>query len=309
MPSSRVVWVLPLAVVVASCTQLTAFVAQDAVTHADRAAAAATVASAPTLEPTPDRTAVPSDEPARVQSATSPPVQSPTPTPAPAATPTPTPTPVPLGGAPTGATETATVLRIVDGDTIEVDRGRGPEKVRYIGIDTPETVHPAQPVEWMGQEASAANAGLVEGREVVLESDVTDTDQYGRLLRYVWTENAGGWIFVNLALLAKGYAQVSTYPPDVKYVDLYLVRQGAARDEGLGLWGTPPAATPVPPSDATAAPLAQGGNCDASYPGVCIPPAPPDLDCGDIEHRRFEVIAPDPHGFDGNSDGVGCESG
>jgi micrococcal nuclease len=304
MGLSRVVSTLLVVVVVASCTQFTAFVAHDVVEGAERAGAAATAPPVLAPEPTSQPSAVPSPEPT--------PVDTPKPTPVPTATPTPTPTPtpIPLGGAPTGATETASVLRVVDGDTIEVDRGRGPEKVRYIGIDTPETVHPSQPVEWMGQEASAANAALVEGREVVLESDVSDTDQYGRLLRYVWTQNDGGWIFVNLALLAKGYAQVSTYPPDVKYVDLYLVRQTAARDKGLGLWGTPPAATPVPRSDPTPAPPpASGGNCDASYPGVCIPAAPPDLDCGDIEHRRFEVIAPDPHGFDGNSDGVGCESG
>ncbi|HVL52937.1 MAG TPA: thermonuclease family protein, partial [Vitreimonas sp.] len=203
-------------------------------------------------------------------------------------------------------TETALVLRVVDGDTIQIDRGRGPERVRYIGVDTPETVHPSKPVEWMGNEASDANRALVEGREVVLERDVSETDRYDRLLRYVWVRDGADWTLVNLALLARGFAQVSTYPPDVKYVDLYLATQAAAREQGLGLWGEPPA-TPAPKPQVAEAPARSG--CDPSYPGVCIPPAPPDLDCGEIEFRRFEVIGADPHGFDGNHDGVGCESG
>ena len=78
-----------------------------------------------------------------------------------------------FGSAPTGPTETATVVRIVDGDTIVVDRGHGTEKVRYIGMDTPETVKPGSPVEWMGPEATAANTAIVAGREVVLERDVS----------------------------------------------------------------------------------------------------------------------------------------
>ena len=299
MQFSRPVSTLLVAVFVAGCTPVAAFLALGAIGAAGSVAAEATIAPAATPQATPLPTVPPTPAPA--------PVPTPTPTPVPTPTPTPaaTPTPPPHGGAPTGATEAALVLRVVDGDTIEVDRGRGPEKVRYIGIDTPETMHPSQPVEWMGEEASAANRALVEGRQVVLESDVSETDKYGRLLRYVWTQDNGGWTFVNLALVSKGFAQVSTYPPDVKYQDLVLARQAVARDEGRGLWGTPP---PPPTSDPTAAPPA-GGNCDASYPGVCIPPAPPDLDCGQIAYRRFAVVPPDPHGFDGDSDGVGCESG
>ena len=207
------------------------------------------------------------------------------------------------------------MVRVVDGDTIVVDRGRGEERVRYIGVDTPETVHPSVPVEWMGKEASAANRKLVEGREVVLESDVSDTDRYDRLLRYVWVRDGGAWTFVNLALLAGGYAQVVTYPPDVRYVDLYLAAQADARNHGAGLWGEPPPEPepePEPPHEPEPAPAHQPaprGNCDPSYPGVCIPPSPPDLDCGDITYRRFQVVGADPHRFDGEGDGIGCESG
>jgi micrococcal nuclease len=204
--------------------------------------------------------------------------------------------------APTGPTLPAMVVRVVDGDTIVIDRGQGQETVRYIGIDTPETVHPSQPVEWLGKEASDANRALVEGRQVFLEYDVSEVDQYGRLLRYVWTQDETGWRFVNLALLSMGFALVVTYPPDVKYVDAYLSAQQVAREQQLGLWGTPPP-TPTP------SPTPQSGNCHPSYPTVCIPPPPPDLDCGQIPYRRFQVIGSDPHRFDGDNDGIGCESG
>ena len=216
--------------------------------------------------------------------------------------------PAGVGLAPLGRTERARVLAVVDGDTIEVDRGRGAERVRYIGVDTPETVHPSRPVEWMGKEASAMNRSLVDGRTVLLERDISETDRYGRLLRYVWVEEPDGeLLFVNLALVALGLAQVVTYPPDVLWVDAYLAAQADARDAGRGLWGTPPGGE---------APAAGGGGgsgdragCDPAYPDVCIPPTPPDLDCADVPYRRFRVLPPDPHRFDGGSDGVGCESG
>jgi len=209
-----------------------------------------------------------------------------------------------LGAAPLGPTERAIVLRVIDGDTIEVDRGHGLERVRYIGIDTPETVDPSRPVAWMGPEASKANAALVEGRTVFLERDVSETDRYGRLLRYVWIEAPSGWLLVNLALVAAGFAQVSTYPPDVRYVELFLAAQAEARAAERGLWGPGPSVTPG--SSAASTP---GGACDPSYPTVCIPPPPPDLDCGAIPYRRFKVLPPDPHRFDGDHDGIGCESG
>ena len=207
---------------------------------------------------------------------------------------------------PTGPTETATVVRVVDGDTIVVDRGRGEEHIRYIGVDTPETVHPSKPVEAFGREASAANRALVEGRQVVLERDISEVDRYGRLLRYVWLADGSSWSFVNLELVKRGYAQVVTYPPDVKYVDQFLAAQREARAAGRGLWGVTPDTSPSPSPNAS--PVASPRGCDPAYPSVCIPPPPPDLDCGDIPDRRFAVLPPDPHRFDGNHDGVGCES-
>jgi len=214
-------------------------------------------------------------------------------------------TPVPaVGSEPTGPTQEARVVRIVDGDTIRVQIGGQEFPLRYIGIDTPETVHPSRPVEWMGREASDANRALVEGRVVVLEKDVSETDRFGRLLRHVWLPQDGGWLLVNRELVRLGFAQASTYPPDVKYTDLYLDAQRAARDAERGLWGDPPDDEDDPPADGGG-----GLRCDPSYPGVCIPSSPPDLDCGDISPRRFTVLPPDPHRFDSDHDGIGCESG
>ncbi len=141
---------------------------------------------------------------------------------------------------PTGPTVRAKVVRIVDGDTIVVRIGGQDERLRYIGMDTPETVKPGSPVEWMGPEASRANAALVEGRTVELEKDVSETDQYGRLLRYVWLVDGDRWTLVNLELVRRGFAQVETDPPDVRYADRFVAAERAARDAGVGLWGPAP---------------------------------------------------------------------
>ncbi len=148
------------------------------------------------------------------------------------------------GFRPTGPIETARVVRVVDGDTIIVHIGGRDERLRYIGMDTPETVKPDTPVQWMGPEASRANAGLVAGRSVVLEKDVSETDRYGRLLRYVWLDDGGRWTLVDLELVAQGFAQVETDPPDVKYADRFVAAERAARAAGLGLWGPGPSAAP-----------------------------------------------------------------
>lgn len=195
----------------------------------------------------------------------------------------------------------ATVSRVVDGDTIEVDGG---EDVRLIGINTPETKDPRKPVECFGREASAATgAVLPPGTEVVLEADVEATDRYGRTLAYVRRLPDG--LFVNLDLVVRGFAEVATYPPNVRYVDDFVAGQRLARTEGRGLWSAcgevgAPAEAP-PPATAPAV-----GACHPSYPTLCLP-ASPDLDCGDVPATRFPVLPPDPHRLDGDADGVGCE--
>jgi len=337
------------------------------------------------------------------------------------ATPPTTPTPSPTFG-PTGPTQLATVTKVVDGDTIRVSLDGVEYPVRYIGIDTPEPSSKDPIVKAFAESATAANEALVGGREVVLERDVSETDQFDRLLRDVWLIDGGVPVLVNAELVRLGFAKVTTYPPDDKYVDLLTAAQDTATSATLGIWA--PAATASPaltaaptptpvvaindsPFDidsesrttfrgsagnytftslafaleratvrwsATARPeqscrvawrlepefdgavinstvrvaagatksgnrrytmsisdasfvvdstcskwtmsfqgyepaAAGGGNCDPSYPSVCIPSYPPDLDCGDISYRRFDVIGSDPHGFDSDNDGIGCESG
>lgn len=149
-----------------------------------------------------------------------------------------------------------TVVRVVDGDTIQVDVGGSLERVRYIGIDTPETVHPRKPVECFGKEASARNEALVGGKKVRLERDVTDRDRYGRLLRYVYV----GDVFVNLELVREGYAKVSTYPPDVEHTDALVAAQRDAREANRGLWSGCEVEVDPEPEPPKATPPAKG--CD-----------------------------------------------
>lgn len=125
------------------------------------------------------------------------------------------------------------VTKVIDGDTIEIEGGY---RLRYIGIDTPETVHPNQPVECFGKEASNKNRELVEGRIVRLERDITEFDRYGRLLRYVWVDNT----LINEALVKEGYATSYTYPPDVKYQERFVQAEREARENKKGLWASCP---------------------------------------------------------------------
>jgi micrococcal nuclease len=140
-------------------------------------------------------------------------------------------------------TTEARVTRVIDGDTIDVDLNGTIYRVRYIGMDTPELNDSRPEVRELAQAASEANKRLVEGAVVRLEKDVSETDKYGRLLRYVYV----GSLFVNAELVKLGYAQVATYPPDVKYEALFLSLQKEAREAGRGLWAeSSPTPTPTP---------------------------------------------------------------
>lgn len=120
-------------------------------------------------------------------------------------------------------------LHVVDGDTIKLNNG---QVVRYIGIDTPETVDPRKPVQCFGKEASAKNKELVEGKEIRLVKDTSETDKYKRLLRYVYV----GDIFVNDYLVRNGYAHSSSYPPDVKHQEQFREAEQEAKENKRGLW-------------------------------------------------------------------------
>ncbi len=148
----------------------------------------------------------------------------------------------------TNTFEEAKVLRVVDGDTIEIDRGRGKEKVRFVLVNTPETVHPKKGAEFYGKEASNFTKSQLTGKTVYLQKDTSDTDRYGRLLRYIWIERPSSdnpsneeikSKCFNAILLADGYANLSTFPPDVKYVDLFRQIERQARDGNVGLWNQP----------------------------------------------------------------------
>lgn len=223
-----------------------------------------------------------------------------------------------------------TVSEVVDGDTIHIYPAvDGLTDVRLIGVDTPETHKPGTPVQPYGPQASAFTTGMLQGKKVALEFDVQKIDPYGRLLAYVWSTPT---TMFNETLLRRGYAQLATYPPNVKYVDQFREDQAEARAAGRGLWGLP------------ASELCQetdrgngiGGGCSASstsasssaptsYPASSLPsnsapsssvslPLKSDYDCSDFQtHAQaqafFESHDPgvDPYRLDGDGDGVVCE--
>jgi micrococcal nuclease len=148
--------------------------------------------------------------------------QTPTPATPPAPTPSTTPAPAPAS--------IAKVTRVIDGDTLQISTG---EKVRLIGVDTPETKDPRKPVQPFGQEASAFTKQLVEGQEVRLEFDVQRQDKYGRTLAYVYVRDK----MLNAELVRQGFAQVATYPPNVRYQERFRQLQREAREARRGLWG------------------------------------------------------------------------
>ena len=145
-------------------------------------------------------------------------------------------TPTPRLFEPPLETESAIVTDVVDGDTIRVDiiGGREDVLVRYIGIDAPE-----EGTEPLAEGSTAANEDWVGGSEVFLESDQSDTDQFGRLLRHVWIPEDGGWLNVNAELVRLGLADARTYPPDTEWDLYYSAAEHQAREAGLGIWGLP----------------------------------------------------------------------
>ena len=135
----------------------------------------------------------------------------------------------------------------------------------------------------------------------MLVKDVSEVDTYDRLLRYVIV----GDIFVNYDLVKEGYAIASAYPPDTTCSSMFTDIQSQAEINKFGMWKP----TPTPYIAPTSGNSGGGNNnCDSSYPGVCIAPPPPDLDCKDVPYKRFQVLPPDPHNFDADGDGIGCES-
>jgi micrococcal nuclease len=218
---------------------------------------------------------------------------------------------VPSGVGQSDQDATVTVTRVVDGDTVDISPSvEGRSRVRLIGVDTPEVHFGTQPY---GPEASAFAKRELEGEEVRLELDVQKIDPYGRLLAYIYLPD--GQMF-NETLLEEGYAQVATFPPNVKYVDRFLAAQREAREANRGLWGL------------STAELCQQADRDNGIGGGC-PDSEPEspaasqsaslgsgadsnLDCASFEtheqaQRVYEQDLSDPHYLDGDGDGVACE--
>lgn len=206
------------------------------------------------------------------------------------------------------------VARVIDGDTIEIEGG---QRVRYIGMDTPEL---GENPDCYAIEAFEKNKELVENGIVGLEKDVSDIDRYGRLLRYVYM----GDLLINDVLVRQGYANASSYSPDVKYQDQFTKAEREARENNRGLWAscqddptpTPtPAQTTKPVATATPAqaPVSSSGSCKYSCTGA-------DKDCSDFStHAEAQAFfnccgftaTNDPMRLDkanGIGDGIACES-
>ena len=184
--------------------------------------------------------------------------------------------------------ETATVVRVIDGDAIEVDLDGWRYTVRYIGINTPETNRPSRGVEFYGPEASARNRELVEGKTVRMEFDVSSTDRFDRLLGYVYVDDE----MVNATLISEGFAVASAIPPDTKFADRFENIQMQAMENRRGVW-------------ATSSALAE--RCDPSYQTICVPRDAEPMTCKEIPSNLFPVLRSDDHSFDPDGNGLGCD--
>ena len=136
----------------------------------------------------------------------------------------------------------AVVTHVVDGDTIDVEIGGRTERVRLIGIDTPETKKPNTPIECWGPEASAFTTSLLpEGTEVRIERDIVGRDDYGRLLGYVHLVDAadtdGMGTFVNMQIIEQGFARPLTIEPNSTFAREFADAAGRASRADLGMWG------------------------------------------------------------------------
>lgn len=212
---------------------------------------------------------------------------------------------------------TATISQVVDGDTVRIDPTiDGIDEVRLIGMDTPETKDPDEGVEPYGPEASSYASSRLAGEQVGIEFDAERTDQYGRLLAYVYPTSGG---MFNEDLVRNGYAQVYTVPPNDSFEDRFVAAQRAAKAAGLGIWGL---------TESQQCKLANRDNGIGEGASGCMqkpkppPPKPqtersptggPDLDCSDFASQaeaQAELMSDpsDPNGLDADYDGQACET-
>lgn len=213
-------------------------------------------------------------------------------------------------GAPaSSARTTAVVSYVIDGDTIKLTNGF---RVRLLQIDAPE---PGDGECFSRASGRELRRLLPNGSRVTLETDppLDLVDRYSRLLRYVHYRGVN----LNVELVRRGAATVWFYRGERgRHAAALLAASRSSRAGRRGIWGACPgavwnpfAAAETGGSRSSAMPprTIARGTCDSSYPTVCIPPAPPDLDCDDVPHTDFRVRPPDSHRFDGEGDGLGCE--
>lgn len=164
---------------------------------------------------------------------------------------------------------TALVVGVTDGDTIDVEIEGTLYHLRYIGMDTPERGQP------FAEEATEANRRLVEGKTVILIKDISESDPYGRLLRYVYLENG---TFVNAELVRTGFAVAANYPPDTAYAELFAQLQQEAQQNSVGRWADAAAQIAIVPtasvSATTPTAIPQPSNTPTPQPAATQPPAP-----------------------------------
>lgn len=282
----------------------------------------------PREEPKPETTAEEAPEPTREEAAAQAepePVPSQEPTPPPRREPQPEPVIAPGSDYRSSFDASATVTRVVDEDTIEISPAiDGITDVRLIGVDTPETKEPGCAPQPYGPEASSYAESVLSGQDVALKFDEEKTDQYGRLLAYVYPR--GGEMF-NEDLLEGGYAQAYPYPPNTRYAEKFEAAQEDAQAAGLGIWSMGPdqlalltdrgngvgaeGCVPLAPEPAPV----QQYEPPTPVPATPVPPAAPpvggDLDCkdfGSLAEVQESIAAGDPHGLDADNDGSACES-
>lgn len=225
--------------------------------------------------------------------------------------------------------EPAVLVRVIDGDTLEVTLGGRSERVRLIGVDSPETNRGPLCYGAEATEKAQQLLGAVGGT-VMLEKDVSERDRYGRLLRYVWLPGQGSPIMLNLEMAKQGYARAAAYPPDVKDRQQFEEAEQQARAEKLGLWGAcssfgAPLAIKTPSAPAATATEVKPTPDSSGHtlvgpapptPTLLYDPGGPDRDCSDFptqaDAQRFFLAAGgpqrDPHGLDKDRDGIACES-
>ena len=211
------------------------------------------------------------------------------------------------------------VLSVGDGDTLRVKQGGKTITVRLGCIDAPESAQ----TPWVQQSANRLKQLLPASQAVQMRE--IERDRYGRTVAELYLGNQS----VNLMMVKEGQAVVyqDYLSGCADTQDQYLATEAQAKAQRLGFWNqdnpvmpwdyrrgkrsdNQPSSGATPPQPTASSPTPTAStSCDSAYPDVCIPPAPPDLDCKDIEYRNFRVLPTDPHGFDGrDNDGIGCES-